>query len=172
MFRDSGLPDGILIILQTNKAKGWPHIIFSSTGVFLLIVWNCLLLLLSLLLLLLDQYIYCWWHGMQRQKTYLWTYAPSEDSDQHAHSRSPIRILTRRTLDRQGCIVSPRGQRRPWSDCADAQAHLSACWAHMLECRFVCWYDNRNLTIWVYLYSFIFTRKDRCNIIKWHLKLS
>ena len=38
MFRDSDLPDGLLIILQTNKAKGWPHIIFSSTGGFLLIV--------------------------------------------------------------------------------------------------------------------------------------
>ena len=48
----------------------------------------------------------------QRQKTYLWTCAPSEDSDQTAHSRSLIRIFTGRILDSQGCKVSSCGQRR------------------------------------------------------------
>ena len=39
----------------------------------------------------------------QGQKTYLRTCAPSEDSDQTAHSRSLIRIFTGRNLDSQGC---------------------------------------------------------------------
>ena len=55
----------------------------------------------------------------------------SEDSDQPAHSRSLIRIFTGRILDSQGCKVSSCGQRRPWSDCADAQADLSLRWAHV-----------------------------------------
>ena len=38
-----------------------------------------------------------------RQKTYLRACAPSEDSDQTAHSRSLIRIFTGRILNSQGC---------------------------------------------------------------------
>ena len=45
----------------------------------------------------------------QGQKPYLQTCAPSEDSDQPAHSRSLIRIFTGRMLDSQGCKVSPCG---------------------------------------------------------------
>ena len=48
----------------------------------------------------------------QRQKTYLRTCAASEDSDQPAHSRSLIRIFTRRILDSQGCICFSCGQQR------------------------------------------------------------
>ena len=59
----------------------------------------------------------------QRQKTYLLVIAPSADSDQPAHS----------CTDSQGCRVSSCGQRRLWSDCADAQADLSLRWAHMSE---------------------------------------
>ena len=75
---------------------------------------------------------------------YLWTCAPSEDSDQTAHSRSLIRIFTGRILDRQGCKVSSCGQRRLWSDCKDAQAELSLRWTHnvrkgsYLILRFIC----------------------------------
>ena len=47
-----------------------------------------------------------WAHG---QKTYLRAWAPSEDSDQSAHSRSLTRIVTGRILDSQ---VSSCGQRR------------------------------------------------------------
>ena len=64
------------------------------------------------------------------------TYAPSEDSDQTAHSRSLIRIFTGRILDSEGCKVSSCCQRRLWSDCADAQADLILCWAHMAEGTF------------------------------------
>ena len=37
---------------------------------------------------------------------FLWTLAPSEDSDQTAHSRSLIRILTGHSLDGQECKFS------------------------------------------------------------------
>ena len=43
---------------------------------------------------------------------YLWTCAPSEDSDQLAHSRSLIRIFTGRILDSQGCKVSSLGAQK------------------------------------------------------------
>ena len=39
-------------------------------------------------------------------------------------------------LDSQGCKCSSPGQRRLWSDCTDAQADLSLCWAHMSEGTF------------------------------------
>ena len=39
----------------------------------------------------------------QSQKTYLQVCAPSKDSDQPTHSRSPIRIFTWFILDSQGC---------------------------------------------------------------------
>ena len=58
-------------------------------------------------------------------KTYLWTCAPSEVSDQSAHSRSLIRIFPVRSLDSHGCEDCSCGQRRLWSDCANAQADLS-----------------------------------------------
>ena len=67
----------------------------------------------------------------QHQKTYLRKCAPREDSDQPAHSRSLIRIFTRRIWDCQGCKVYSCRQRRLWSDCTDAQADLSLRWAHM-----------------------------------------
>ena len=41
--------------------------------------------------------------GLSCQKLYFLTYAPSEDSDQPAHSRSLIWILTWRISDSQGC---------------------------------------------------------------------
>ena len=65
------------------------------------------------------------------QEMYLQRWAPSEDSDQPAHSRSLIRIFTGRVLASQGVKGSSCGQRRPWSVCADAQADLSLRWAHM-----------------------------------------
>ena len=72
----------------------------------------------------------------KRQNTYLETCAPSEDSDQPAHSRSLIRIFTERILDRHRCSVSSCGQRRLRSDCADAQADLSLRWTHLPEGMF------------------------------------
>ena len=71
--------------------------------------------------------------GPQGQKPCLRTCAPSEDSDQPAHSRSLIRIFTERILDSQGYTVSSCGQRWLWSNCADAQTDLSVRWPHMSE---------------------------------------
>ena len=58
---------------------------------------------------------------------------PYEDLDQPAHSRSLVRIAWC-ILDSQGCKVSSCGQRRLWSDCADAQADLSLRCAQISEC--------------------------------------
>ena len=63
-----------------------------------------------------------------RQKTYLRHYAPSEDSDQTAHSRSLIRIFT-------GRIRVPM-YNEDWSVCANAHANLSLCWAYVIEGTF------------------------------------
>ena len=72
----------------------------------------------------------------QRQKAYLRTCALSEDSDQPAHSRSLIRIVTGRNLDSKGCKVSSCEQRKRRSDCADALDDLSFRRAHMSEGTF------------------------------------
>ena len=48
---------------------------------------------------------------LQRQNTYHRTYAPGEDSDQLAHSHSPIMIYTGLILDILECKVSSCGQR-------------------------------------------------------------
>ena len=58
------------------------------------------------------------------QKPYLRTYAPSEDSDQTAHSRSLIRTFTGCILDSQGRKVSSSGLRILCSDSLDAQILL------------------------------------------------
>ena len=75
----------------------------------------------------------------QRQKTYLLTCAASEDSDQPAHSHI-CAVWSESSLDAfldsQRYKVSSCGQRRLWSDCADAQADLSLRWAHMSEDTF------------------------------------
>ena len=67
---------------------------------------------------------------------YLWTYAPSEDSDQPAHSHSLIRTLSGYILDSQEFKVSSCGQRRLKSVCAHAQTDLSLHWPHMSEGTF------------------------------------
>ena len=51
-------------------------------------------------------------YDRQRQKMYLLACAPSEDSDQTAHSRSLIRIFTWRILVIIVGLVSLYGQRR------------------------------------------------------------
>ena len=56
--------------------------------------------------------------------------APSEDPDQHGHPPSLIRVFAVR-LKKVWVLNYPfRGQRRLWSDWADAQADLSLLWAH------------------------------------------
>ena len=56
--------------------------------------------------------------------------AHSEDSDQPVHPPSLIRVFAVRSMGSQGPKVSSCGQRRLWSDWADAQTDLSLRWAH------------------------------------------
>ena len=67
-------------------------------------------------------------------KRYLRTCAPSEDSDQPAHSHSLIRIFIGCVLHSQGCEVPSCKQRRLWSDCTDADLNLR--WAHVSRYAF------------------------------------
>ena len=62
--------------------------------------------------------------------------APSEDSDQPGHLPSLIRVFAVRSVGSWGPNVSSCGQRRLWSDWADAQADLSLRWAQ----RSFCWF--------------------------------
>ena len=54
---------------------------------------------------------------------------PCEDSDQPGHPPSLIRVFAVSSMSSYG-PVSSCGQRRHWSDWADAQADLRLCWAH------------------------------------------
>ena len=75
------------------------------------------------------------------------TCVPSEDSDQPGHPPSLIRVFTVHSMGSWGPKVSSCGQRRLWSDWADAQADLSLCWADM----WICWFwggSNLLCNIW------------------------
>ena len=64
--------------------------------------------------------------------------APNEDSNQHAHPHSLIKVFAGHSLDSPGSKVSVGGQRRLRSDCANAQADLSLRWAHRQFCKKYC----------------------------------
>ena len=88
-------------------------------------------------------------HKSQRQKTYLRICAPSEDSDQPAHSRSMIIISTGHFLHSHGWKVSSCGQQRFWSGC---KTDLNIRCAHMSKSTVnPQWLEHRWL---VYLGSF------------------
>ena len=63
--------------------------------------------------------------------------APSEVSDQPGHPPSLIRVFAVCSLVSWGSKVSSCGQRRLWSDWADAQADLSLRWTHSHFVSFV-----------------------------------
>ena len=79
-------------------------------------------------------------HGRQRQLTYepkgsgglKMVCAPSEDSDQPRYPPSLNRVFAVRSKDIQGPKASSCGQRRLWSDWADAQADLSSLGAQVI----------------------------------------
>ena len=60
--------------------------------------------------------------------------APSKDSNQAGHPPSLIGVFTVHSICSEGPNVFSCGQRRLWSDWADAQADLSLRWAHMSVC--------------------------------------
>ena len=63
------------------------------------------------------------WQNQQNE------YAPSEDSDQSRHPPSLIRVFAVRSVGSLGPNAFSCGQRRLWSDWADAQVDPSLCWA-------------------------------------------
>ena len=63
--------------------------------------------------------------------------APSEDSDQPGHPPSLIRVFALLSMGSKVPELSSCGQRRLWSDWADAQADLSLRWAHTHYVGFV-----------------------------------
>ena len=79
----------------------------------------------------------------QRQKTYLQTCVPSNDSDRPAHSCNLIRIFTGRNLDSQGCKNSICGQERL------VRLPGCACWFESSFCAHVG--SLRFLTLWLIL---------------------
>ena len=94
------------------------------------------------------------------------TCAPSEDSDQTAHSRSLIRIFPERILGCQGCKVSTCIKRRLWSECADAQTDLRLRSAIMSESA--CSQIDIHTHVWNELYVIICDSKH--HVIQFHSK--
>ena len=70
-------------------------------------------------------------HESQRPTSYLRTCAPSEESDQPAHSRSLIRVSTGLIIDRHGCKVSSCGRGRL------IRLHGCAGWSESSLCAYV-----------------------------------
>ena len=68
-----------------------------------------------------------WATSSQNQQS---DYAPSEDSDQPGHLLRLIRVFAVPLMGSSGPKLSSCGQRRLWSDRADAQADLSLRWTH------------------------------------------
>ena len=66
---------------------------------------------------------------MTKNKT-KWCNVPSEDSDQHGHLPSLIRVFTVRMKKALFLSYPLSAQWRLWSDWADAQADLRLHWAH------------------------------------------
>ena len=92
---------------------------------------------------------------------------PSEDSDQPGHPPSLIRVFAVRWMGSQGPKLSSCGQRRLWSDWADAQADLSLRWAYS---HFVGFVMSRliwlSVNSWFCMYALIgwvhFSLRDVC----------
>ena len=75
----------------------------------------------------------------QREKMYLLTCVPKEDSKQPTLSGSLISVFVVRM--KKLCILGyPKcAQWRFWSDCANAQSDLNLHWVHMFEGTFSFW---------------------------------
>ena len=88
-----------------------------------------------------------------RDKTNKMACAPSEDSNQPGHPPSLIRVFAALGPELSSC-----GQRRLWSDWADAHADLSLCWAQMPLCWFC--HDAAHFMVNVFFcpmfYTFVF----------------
>ena len=95
----------------------------------------------------LSQFVYCIIEP-QRQKTYLLTCAPNEDSNQPAIRASVVRKKTLYILGYPRCT-----QWGIWTDCTSAQAYMNLRWAHIFEGSFSDVADNFSLSKLVRLIS-------------------
>ena len=84
---------------------------------------------------------YIWATSRQNQQN---DCAPSEDSDQPGHPPSLIRVFAVHSMGSYGTKLSSCGQRRLWSDWADAQADLSLRLAH----KPFCWFCHEAAQLW------------------------
>ena len=93
--------------------------------------------------------------GWQRDKTYILTCAPNEDSNQLAYPHNMIRVLIvrmKRLCLKRLCFLHypKRAHRRFWTDCANAQADLILRLVHMF--KYVFWrcgqYQER-VVVWL-----------------------
>ena len=73
---------------------------------------------------------------LPQDKTNKVAFAPSKDWDQPGHPPSLIRVFVVHSMGSSAPKFSSCGQRRLWSDWADAQADQSLRWAHMPFCWF------------------------------------
>ena len=69
-------------------------------------------------------------------------------SDQPGHPPSLIRVFA--VCMKEAWVLSYPFSTRRWSDWADAQAHLSLCWAHMP----FCWFCHEAAHLWVSEHNF------------------
>ena len=91
--------------------------------------------------------------------------AASDVSDQPAHPHSLIKIIAH-SVSSQGPKASSGGQRRLWSDCADAQADLSLRWAHIQYSRKCCAPAQFNLFHCLYRLCRAIKRLSHIELIK------
>ena len=100
--------------------------------------------------LICDKTSFSVWFEPPHDKTNKMICAPSEDSDQPGHLPSLISVFAVRSMGSWGPNVSSCGQRRHWSDRADAQADLSLRWAHMsFMWRLICeWPFFKDCSFW------------------------
>ena len=110
-------------------------------------------------------------------KTNKMTCAPKEDSDQPGHPPSLIRVFAVRSMGSWGPNVSSCGQRRLWSDWANAQADLSLRWAY----RSLCWFCPEAAHVYSRvgkqwpLVTFVILghrQKDRQTLVQKHIRVN
>ena len=87
---------------------------------------------------ILEVIFYTWKDDMGRnvRKRTLFWYAPNEDSNRPAHSRSPIRVFVVRMKELWTLGYPKYAHWRFWPDCVNVQAYLNLRWAHVLEGTF------------------------------------
>ena len=117
-----------VIPLSSGHGRQFSFLDFYKSGI-------CVFLLL-LIVTWISNPRHIWAAALQNQRN---DRAPSEDSDQPGHPPSLIGLIgvfAVRSMGSYGPKFSSCGQRRLWSDWADAQADLSLRWAHMPFCWF------------------------------------